>query len=151
MFLETLYKIFQKIWFLRENVFLNFSFYFSERTHQCPKCPRAFARKWQLQSHVKANHVKAKTYNCEKCSKNFKTNQALAGHMKSGHKVQTKTVVQKAQVCEICGDILVKNHQCLSETTSNVTKTCQICNKTMDTKALRHHLQVILKFKFHKK
>ena len=62
--------------------------------------------------------------------------------MKSGHKIQSKPVVQKAQVCEICGDILVKNHQCLSETANSVTKTCQICNKTMDTKALRHHLQV---------
>ena len=58
--------------------------------------------------------------------------------MKSGHKVKTKTVT-KTQVCEHCGGELMKNHQCHVDTSQ--TKTCNICQKTMETKALRHHLQ----------
>ena len=123
-----------------------------ERNFECPKCPRSFSRSWALQSHVKANHGKAKNYRCEKCGRNFLTNQALAGHMTSGHhpnQVQTQITKENKKniqkVCEKCGGILMKNHQCQidNNTTSSQqnNKICPICQKSMEPKAMRHHLQ----------
>jgi hypothetical protein len=42
------------------------------------------------------------------------------------------------QICEHCGQVLVKNHQCQEK---DASITCSICQKQMSTKSYRAHLQ----------
>ena len=42
------------------------------------------------------------------------------------------------QICEQCGQVLVKNHQCQEK---DALITCSICQKQMSTKSYRAHLQ----------
>jgi hypothetical protein len=117
-----------------------------ERIFQCPKCPRSFATHWQSKSHQKSNHgSKRSLYTCKICPKQYQTPQALAGHMKSGHAANKKTSADgkiKAPfgVCETCGETLLnKSHQCSNVQVEN-TK-CSICQKMVDSKALKAHMQ----------
>ena len=42
------------------------------------------------------------------------------------------------QICELCGQVLVKNHQCRPKESFT---TCSMCQKQMSTKSYRAHLQ----------
>ena len=116
------------------------SLHTKERNFQCPKCPRAFVTAWQVKCHVKSNHD-TKTYSCKKCSKIFKTPQSYAGHVKSAHQQKTLPKDKFHRICEICGQSLVQGHQCDQITEKDKKVTCHICQKTMESKSLRAHIQ----------
>ena len=120
------------------------SLHTKERPHQCPKCPRAFVTAWQVKCHVKSNHADNKSYRCQHCSKVFKTPQSVAGHVKSAHQQLHKSKPKPSQaICESCGEHLVKGHQCYQEAKGSSKKTvsCHICQKSMDSKSLKAHIQ----------
>jgi len=115
-----------------------------ERTFQCSKCPRAFASAWQAKSHMKSNHGVKSMYECKLClDKSYKTHQALAGHVKSFHSKSARSVgkvrTKPGQICESCGQVRLKNHQCQEKESQNTN--CPVCHKEMSGKSLKAHLQ----------
>ena len=114
-----------------------------ERNFQCPKCPRAFVTSWQAKCHMKSNHGTKSEYSCKQCLLTFKTPQSYAGHVKSAHKgsSMSKTSSKVKKICEVCGQALVKNHLCSQSPKDNKKVTCTICQKSMESKSMKAHIQ----------
>lgn len=63
------------------------------RPYQCPLCVRAFARKHDLQRHIRV-HTRAKPYPCLCCKKAFARTDALKRHLRMEEACRTSPEIQ---------------------------------------------------------
>ena len=94
---------------------------------------------------MKSNHGAKSEYSCVHCTKTFKTPQSYAGHVKSAHKdsslSKSSTTSSKVKkICEVCGQVLVKHHQCV-QSPKDKKVSCHLCQKTMESQSLKAHIQ----------
>ena len=52
----------------------------NSKKHVCPMCGKNFARRWDLENHVRI-HTGAKPYKCEICDRRFNVKSNLRAHM----------------------------------------------------------------------
>lgn len=64
-----------------------------KKTFPCHVCYRSFARKHDLQRHIRV-HTGAKPYSCLSCNKSFARTDALKRHLRMEEKCRTSPVIQ---------------------------------------------------------
>ena len=94
-------------------------------------------------SKAKIVHKNSRTCESEKCCHLypifiFKTESNPFFLSKKVKKSSNASGGPTPQICEQCGQVLVKNHQCQEK---DALITCSICQKQMSTKSYRAHLQ----------
>ncbi|KAF8640508.1 hypothetical protein AX17_000170 [Amanita inopinata Kibby_2008] len=94
----------------------------SRKKHKCPKCPRAFARAFNLKTHMAThdpNRLKPHICPHRNCGRSFSRKHDLQRHLTSIHRdeaISTKRVIGVAKAirswCEGCGKGLVGPNEC---------------------------------------
>ncbi|XP_052862821.1 zinc finger protein 883-like [Anopheles cruzii] len=105
--------------------------------HQCPHCPRKFARQDQLQDHIRT-HTGEKPFPCKVCNKTFHVARNLRTHMQIHNKDQHQ--------CPHCSDKFalrsrLKDH--IRTHTGEKPFECKVCGKTFHAAVnLRVHIKI---------
>ncbi|KAJ2965124.1 hypothetical protein NQZ79_g177 [Umbelopsis isabellina] len=76
------------------------------RECQCPMCPRAFARKHDLQRHIRV-HTGAKPYSCPCCHRSFARTDALRRHFRMEESCRASPQVQEMKTRRRKGRIVM--------------------------------------------
>lgn len=93
-----------------------------KRKYQCPTCPRAFARAFNLKTHIQTHDPnRAKPYAChhKTCGRSFSRKHDLTRHLVSIHRSEAEENVKNGNAigvgsgsrvrCEVCGTSWVDN------------------------------------------
>lgn len=108
-----------------------------DRQFKCNECPRAFYKKYMLESHVKSQHQKDQThFVCDICGKGgYSTERLLLEHQKRHGE-------RKSEKCEECGLFFfnVKNHKKRVHREKERFP-CKVCGVVMYKQTLQRHMR----------
>ncbi|GFS25451.1 zinc finger protein 62 [Elysia marginata] len=110
---------------------------FNSNSFQCPKCPKKFKTKDQLDFHS-VRHADIKPYACEVCGKTFMREKGLLSHMRMHE--------GGGFMCAVCGKSFVSQRVLEDHCTIHTGEKphiCDVCGKSFRLMAnLRNHKQV---------
>ena len=106
---------------------------------ECELCNVKLCSADSLATHIKNVHEKINIVECPECNKEFSCNGSLTMHIKQVHEKSLTTY------CEECdktftSKVGLENHiKCIHEKSSE-KKTCEICNKILNSKSYKYHM-----------
>ena len=117
------------------------------KKHDCDKCEKKFTRKYTLQKHARAVHLKDESIKCNHCEKCFTTKHNLKQHISFVHrKLKRKHEIKKYR-CELCPRIFRRKIQRAKHLSAshgeNIDFKCNICNECFASEQnLNRHLNL---------
>ena len=105
----------------------------SGHVFQCPKCPKKFKTKEQLDFHS-VRHAEVKPYFCEVCGKSFLREKGLMNHMRMHE--------GGGFMCAVCGKSFISQRVMMDHSTVHTGErphVCDVCGKSFRLKANLHN------------
>ncbi|XP_055622414.1 zinc finger protein 91-like [Toxorhynchites rutilus septentrionalis] len=118
------------------------------RPHQCKNCPKSFATRDKLQSHVNSVHLKKRDYKCKFCDKAYLERNNLKRHLRF-HEGDPQ------YKCDLCPEAFrfaeqLRSHKLVTHTRGE-THECHVCGKIFPLRTtLNKHIKLHNKEKPHK-
>ena len=95
------------------------------QTFSCPQCQKTFARRINMQSHIKSEHEKSLEFHCETCSKQFATMKRLKTHIWQCHTPVTCKICEKT----VATSVDLKKHMVFVHNDTQGAWLCERCPK----------------------